>query len=96
MSNKIKKQIIRARNRKTQIIVQHAKTHQAERDDALEAQAAALEAAARAAEVNNDPGTEVWSAKTQDIRNRLTGKKRAASDRWNRFAGTSGGGGMGR
>ncbi len=38
----------------------------------------------------------VWSAKTQEIRNRLTGKKTMAKDRWNRFAGTSGGGGKGR
>ncbi len=95
MNKKIKKQITRARNRKTQIIVQHAKTHQAERDAALEAQEAALETQARAAE-SSDPGTEVWSAKTQEIRNRLTNKKRKANDRWNRFAGTAGGGGMGR
>lgn len=38
----------------------------------------------------------VWSAKTQEIRNRLTGKKRAAQERWNRFAATSDAGGMGR
>lgn len=37
----------------------------------------------------------VWSAKTQEIRNRLTDKKRMAGDRWNRFAGTEGGGGRG-
>jgi hypothetical protein len=38
----------------------------------------------------------VWSAKVDTVRNRLTGKKRASADRWNRFAGTSGGGGRGR
>lgn len=32
----------------------------------------------------------------QQIRNRVSGKKRAAKDRWNRFAGTSGSGGRGR
>lgn len=37
----------------------------------------------------------VWSAKTQEIRDRLTGKKRMSQDRWNRFAGTEGGGGRG-
>ncbi len=41
-------------------------------------------------------GEVVWSAKLQEVRNRLNGKKRMASDRWNRFAGTSGGGGRGR
>ena len=37
----------------------------------------------------------VWSAKVGEVRNRLTGKKHAAKDRWNRFAGTEGGGGRG-
>ena len=32
----------------------------------------------------------------QQIRNRVTGRKRAAKDRWNRFAATSGAGGRGR
>lgn len=38
----------------------------------------------------------VWSEKVGFVRNRLTNKKRASEDRWNRFAGTSGGGGRGR
>lgn len=37
----------------------------------------------------------VWSKQAGMIRNRITGKKRASKDRWNRFAGTSGGGGRG-
>lgn len=37
----------------------------------------------------------VWSARMQDIRNKIDGKKRMADDRWNRFAGTEGGGGRG-
>lgn len=41
-------------------------------------------------------GNVVWSARLQEVRNRLNGKKRMADDRWNRFAGTSGGGGRGR
>lgn len=41
-------------------------------------------------------GNVVWSAKLQDVRNRLTGRKRMADDRWNRFAGTASGGGRGR
>lgn len=34
--------------------------------------------------------------KMQQIRNRVTGRKRASRDKWNRFAGTSGSGGRGR
>ena len=34
--------------------------------------------------------------KQQQILNRISGRKRAAKDKWNRFAGTSGGGGRGR
>ena len=37
-----------------------------------------------------------WSAKLTTIRNRLDGSKRASDDRWNRFAGTTDGGGRGR
>ena len=40
------------------------------------------------------PSTEV-SDKVAAIRNRLTGQKRLSRERWNRFAGTSGGGGRG-
>ncbi len=36
-----------------------------------------------------------WASKTSKIRNRLTGKKRESKERWNRFSGTSGGGGRG-
>ncbi|MGB1540019.1 MAG: hypothetical protein ACPG80_03580 [Rickettsiales bacterium] len=39
---------------------------------------------------------DVWSARIGKVRNRLTGKKKRAKERWNRFAGTSGGGGRGR
>ena len=34
--------------------------------------------------------------KMQQIRNRVSGRRRAAKDKWNRFAGTSGSGGRGR
>ncbi len=37
----------------------------------------------------------VWSAKVGEVRNRLTDKRRASKERWNRFAGTEGGGGRG-
>lgn len=37
-----------------------------------------------------------WTDKVSKVRNRLTGKKRDAQDRWNRFAGTSDAGARGR
>jgi hypothetical protein len=37
-----------------------------------------------------------WTDKVSKVRNRLTGKKRDAKDRWNRFAGTSDAGARGR
>jgi hypothetical protein len=36
-----------------------------------------------------------WGDKVATIRNRLTDKKRVSRERWNRFAGTEGGGGRG-
>lgn len=40
-------------------------------------------------------GSDEWHGKTQEVRNRLTGKKRDAKERWNRFAGTGDEGGRG-
>jgi hypothetical protein len=42
------------------------------------------------------PGQKEWTDKVSKVRNRLTGKKREAKDRWNRFAGTSDAGARGR
>lgn len=42
-----------------------------------------------------EKSTPEWSDKVNKIRNRLTGKQRVSKDRWNRFAGTSDGGGRG-
>ena len=36
-----------------------------------------------------------FTDKISKVRNRLTGKRRESKERWNRFAGTSGGGGRG-
>jgi hypothetical protein len=36
-----------------------------------------------------------FTDKVSKVRNRLTGKRRESKERWNRFAGTSGGGGRG-
>ena len=37
----------------------------------------------------------VWSAKVGEVRNRLTDKKRASKERWNRFSGTDSAGARG-
>ena len=63
-----------------------------ERED--EIREAAL-AAGRSAE-KTASGEPVWSAKLQMIKNKSTGRHRMATERWNRFAGTEGGGGRGR
>lgn len=38
----------------------------------------------------------LWSEKLHSIRNRLDSSRRLSEDRWNRFAGTTDGGGRGR
>ena len=57
--------------------------------DAMEEKAHELE------QEKNKEEKVAWSAKMQKVRNRLTGKKRMAKDRWNRFAGTASAGAMG-
>lgn len=49
----------------------------------------------RDAEKGKAGAEPVWSAKLQMIRDKNTGRKRMASERWNRFAGTESGGGRG-
>lgn len=41
-------------------------------------------------------GSKLWSSKLSSIRNRLDNSRRVSEDRWNRFAGTTDGGGRGR
>ena len=91
-----KRQLTRLRNKRNQMIFRHASIHAAEHDRIL-----ADELAMRTAEKEEktreqrEEDNEVWSAKTQMIRNRITGKRTKAKERWNRFAGTSGAGGRG-
>lgn len=84
-----KKKAIRERNKRDFTIFQFLRQRdlEAERVEALQESMAPAPA----------PKQEemVWSAKTQDIRNRLNGKKRAAATRWERFAATSDSGGRG-
>ena len=93
LSPKLKKKLIQARNRRHQIINEHAKTHQAEHQRIIEEEMERREAS-KGEEGKGEE--EVWSAKTQEIRDKLRRKKRKSKDRWNRFAGTSDGGGRGR
>lgn len=92
-----KKQLIRLRNRKNQMIFQHARIHKAEHDriveDELERRLQEKEAKTRE---QREEEKEVWSAKTQMIRNRITGKRTKAKERWSRFAATSDSGSRGR
>ena len=94
MDHKQKKKQILARNKRNQRIFQHARIHEAEHDRIVEEDKERRE---KQDARDEDRGEEekIWSEKTQQIRNRLTNKKRDAHDRWNRFAGTSGGGGRG-
>ncbi len=89
-----KKAAIMARNKRDNRVNTQADFHEdsqrLEREREKELQDAALEKS------TNADGEVVWSAKLQEVRNRLNGKKRMANDRWNRFAGTAGGGGRGR
>jgi hypothetical protein len=93
LDRKTKKKLLIARNKRHNIV-----NLMAERQEEESARIAADQEEQRQS-LQGKPGNiveePVWSAKTQEIKNRLTGKKRAARDRWNRFAGTSGGGGRG-
>ena len=94
----IKKKLQTLKNRHQLIVFQHAELHARERDLEREREEGVRDAAkrssARGAEAKK--GEPAWSARMQEIRNKLDGKKRMAEDRWNRFSGTADAGGMGR
>jgi hypothetical protein len=50
---------------------------------------------ARAGKSTEISSENAWGDKVAVVRNRLTDKKRVSRERWNRFAGTEGGGGRG-
>jgi len=84
-------------NQRTLHINQQADAHELgrilEREREEEIREAAL-VSARIAE-RQSAGETVWSAKMQMIKNKNNGRERMAKERWNRFAGTEGGGGRG-
>lgn len=96
-SKKIKKQQQLLKNRHLSDIQAHADIHERNRNLDREREEEIREAAltsSRKAEKGAD-GKPVWSAKLQMIRDKNTGRERMAKERWNRFAGTEGGGGRG-
>jgi hypothetical protein len=97
-AKKAKKHALLLKNRKHQIIAQHAEQHGRERDLEREREEEMREAASRASArgAAEKKGEPTWSARMQQVRNKIDGSKRMADDRWNRFAGTESGGGMGR
>ena len=90
MSENEKKKKIRERNKRNWMIFQHAELHREQVD------IGAPEIKAKQSEKNNKEEDKLWSAKLVSIRNRVDNSRRTADDRWNRFAGTSDGGGRGR
>ena len=79
------------------MIFQHARIHKAEHDRILEEDLERREAREDAkTKEQREEEREVWSAKTQKIRNRITGKRTKAKERWSRFAATSDSGSRGR
>jgi hypothetical protein len=97
LEKKEKKKLVHANARRTEMLRRVGVLHQDTRDAQVEEQAAILDAQIEASRREEAaPAEEAWSARTQMIRNRLTGNQRKSTDRWNRFAGTAAGGGMGR
>lgn len=98
-SRKDKKARIRERNKRHHIVNLMAWEHEAQAESGmLEAPRVDPEKErekSRERKRGEDEEEMVWSARVGKVRNRLTGKKRAAKERWNRFAGTSAGGGRG-
>ena len=96
-SKKHKKQQLIQKHRHQQQIQQMdadlARSRDLDREREEELRDTALESA-RIAE-RTSSGKPVWSAKLQMIRDKNTGRKRMATERWNRFAGTESGGGRG-
>ena len=85
-----KKKKIRERNKRNWMIFQHAELHREQVDIGTP------EIQGKLADKTVKKDEKLWSAQLTSIRNRLDNSRRLADDRWNRFAGTEGGGGRGR
>lgn len=96
-SKKLKKQALIAKQRHQQNIQGMVDAQERGRDLDREREEELREAALASARIaeKTSAGKPVWSAKLQMIRDKNTGRQRMATERWNRFAGTEGGGGRG-
>ncbi|MFM9890151.1 MAG: hypothetical protein ACKVOE_05840 [Rickettsiales bacterium] len=74
---------------------QLARGRELEREEDEKRKRMALAKGPSAAE-KNPVDAKPWSARMQQVRDRNTGRLHEADGRWNRFAGTEGGGGQGR
>jgi len=88
--SKKKKEVLKRNKRNQMIFWQMEKM----REDAEGMAAPEIEVKKQEKE-RNEEDEKVWSAKLQMIRDMNTKRKHMAKERWNRFAGTSGGGGRG-
>lgn len=86
---KARKKALIAKTRKQQVMMDAFRQLREESDRLREEAAERMESGPA-------PVTQVaWGDKVAVIRNRLTDKKRASRERWNRFSGTGGEGGRG-
>ena len=83
------------RNKRNQLIFQHADQHAQEQDKGYWA-TPAVSSTSESAPTRAATTEAAWEGKVTLVRNRLTGRKHAAAERWNRFSATSGSGGRGR
>ena len=93
--HKHKKADLLKRNKHNQLVFEHAEQHA----DLVEAGGWGTPdfvGAPMAMPSRGSAEAELVSRNVALVRNRITGRKAAAAERWNRFAGTSGGGGRGR
>jgi hypothetical protein len=97
---KLKKRLKLEKNKRTQLINlhedQHARERNLEKERDSDRRKVSKKSGRAPGEKSKDGEERPWSARMQEVRNRIDGKKRMANDRWNRFAGTDGAGAMGR
>lgn len=96
IDKKEKKKLIRKRNLRNILIVQHARQHQEETELIREKENREREEKRLRDKREKKDEEQVWSARLQMVRNKLNGEQRMAQERWNRFAGTDDAGARGR
>ena len=93
LSRKAKKKEQQKKNKSQQMIYEMVRLRR-EEDGRIKEEQGRREAKTRIEDAKQEDEL-VWSAKVGEVRNRLTDKKRASKERWNRFAGTESGGARG-